>query len=124
MNLKPRIVLAAAALALGGGLAVLPASAASAAYTCHYSVSGGDHFAGYYSGYSVTPSSTGVSSSGIEAQCLLKRLGYNPGTIDGVLGPNSKKAAHDFQQSIYDSGQHIKVDGIVGEQTWAYLRAF
>jgi len=31
-------------------------------------------------------------------QIKLKKLGYNPGKIDGILGPNTKKAIKKFQK--------------------------
>ncbi|MFI1568806.1 peptidoglycan-binding protein [Streptomyces sp. NPDC020490] len=93
------------------------------AYTCHYTVSGGKAYAGYYSGNTVIPSSTGVSSAGIEAQCLLKRAGFDPGTIDGVFGTNSKAAAKKFQTLMNNAfGYAIAIDGIVGSETWPALR--
>ncbi|MGW2209331.1 peptidoglycan-binding domain-containing protein [Streptomyces sp. NPDC001781] len=93
------------------------------AYVCHYSVSGGKAYAGYYSGNTVIPSSTGVSSSGIEAQCLLKRAKFDPGTIDGVFGTNSKAAAKRFQTLMNNAfGYNIAIDGTVGQETWPALR--
>src|SRR4051812_29726343 len=87
MTLGKRVALAAAMLALGGGIAVVPATTASAAYRCDYVLSASGYwYAGHYTGNDVQPSSTGVSDAGIEAQCLLKYRGYNPGTIDGVFG--------------------------------------
>ncbi|MFF3755255.1 peptidoglycan-binding protein [Streptomyces sp. NPDC002018] len=111
---------------------IISAPAASAgpavaqAYTCHYSESGAYTYAGYYSGNTVIPSSSGVSSAGIEAQCLLREAGFNPGTIDGVFGTNSKAAAREFQARVNDrAGYHVlDVDGIVGSATWPELRYY
>ncbi|MFI1568807.1 peptidoglycan-binding protein [Streptomyces sp. NPDC020490] len=120
------MALTAAAL-ITGTLSVPAAFAGTTtaqAYTCHYSESNGYWHAGYYSGNTVIPSSTGVSSSGIEAQCLLKKAGFDPGTIDGVFGTNSKAAAKAFQAYINDETNRdlLATDGIVGSQTWPFLR--
>lgn len=126
MTLRTRLAVAGAVLALGGGLAVLPATAASAAtYTCHNSI-GSDYYwyAGYYSGVTIQPSSSGVSSAGIEAQCLLKHYGYNPGTIDGVFGSTSRAAAKKFQSDMNDIfGAGLTEDGKIGPKSWPLLRS-
>lgn len=123
MTMRKRVAVAAAVLALGGGLAALPSSPAAAAYACHYSERGIYAYAGYYSGNTVQPSTTGVSNAGIEAQCLLKAYGYRPGTIDGVFGTNSRSAAKAFQKDMnlaFDAG--LDEDGKVGPDTWPWLR--
>ncbi|GAA2930287.1 hypothetical protein GCM10020221_27590 [Streptomyces thioluteus] len=61
-----------------------------------------------------------LKSSGwevLEAQCLLKHHGYDPGLTDGSYGPRSKAAGERFQKD-----RHLVVDGIVGPDTWAELR--
>jgi peptidoglycan hydrolase-like protein with peptidoglycan-binding domain len=45
-------------------------------------------------------------------QTALSKLGYDPGKIDGIDGPNTQRAVRDFQTAA-----DIKVDGIVGPQT-------
>ncbi|MDX3803382.1 peptidoglycan-binding domain-containing protein [Streptomyces sp. AK04-3B] len=124
MSIRKRIALATAALALGSGFAVPPAAAASAAtYTCHYSTSGEYAYAGYYSGTTVQPSSTVVTNSGIEAQCLLRRSGFNPGTIDGVFGSNSKAAAKNMQAGLNECCHAgLDEDGKIGRESWPWLR--
>jgi peptidoglycan hydrolase-like protein with peptidoglycan-binding domain len=133
------------ALALSPALLVVallltPALTAEAAFGCHYSernitltlpttggptTINGQEFAGYYGGSSVVPSTTGVSAAGIEAQCLLARAGFNPGTIDGVFGPNSQAAARAFQQHADNTvGAELSVDGLPGPHTWPWLRWF
>jgi len=120
------------------GLLVVPTVPVEAAFGCHYSTQVnnnpivhdpggtfqlfGQVFAGYYSGSTVVPLTTGVSAAGIEAQCLLARAGYNPGTIDGVFGPNSQAAARALQNTVNTTGARIAVDGMVGPQTWPWLR--
>jgi len=45
-------------------------------------------------------------------QQALANLGYNPGAIDGIMGPNTKAALMAFQKDA-----KITVDGVVGPQT-------
>ena len=49
-------------------------------------------------------------------QGRLKKLGFDPGPIDGDFGPKTEKAVKSFQR---DAGEHV--DGIVGPKTWAAL---
>lgn len=49
-------------------------------------------------------------------QTITKRLGYNPGTVDGYFGANTKNAVIDYQE---DNG--LTSDGIVGRNTWTKL---
>ncbi|MFJ9184271.1 peptidoglycan-binding protein [Streptomyces anulatus] len=125
------MVVSVATLCLSG-LSALPAAAAEfgaqTTYTCKVTATGtapGDkYYAGYYSGNTVQPSSTSVSASGKEAQCLLKYLGYSPGTVDGIFGSNSQAAAKRFQARINElCGKRVlDVDGNVGPATWPHLR--
>ncbi|WP_329211476.1 peptidoglycan-binding protein [Streptomyces sp. NBC_00683] len=126
-TLRKNIAIALTAATLIAGTVTAPAAFAGAssaqAYTCRYSVSGDRAYAGYYSGNTVIPSSSGVSSAGIEAQCLLKRAKFDPGTIDGVFGPNSRAATKKFQTLMNNAfGYGIAIDGIVGQDTWPALR--
>lgn len=54
--------------------------------------------------------------TGIEIQTALKNAGFYTGTIDGKIGPKSKKAIEDFQ-----SANGLKADGKVGPKTWEAL---
>lgn len=54
--------------------------------------------------------------TGIEIQTALKNAGFYTGTIDGKLGPKSKKAIEAFQ-----SANGLKADGKVGPKTWEAL---
>ncbi|NJQ02038.1 peptidoglycan-binding domain-containing protein [Streptomyces zingiberis] len=95
------------------------------AYSCRYSVSEPYAYAGHYSGTTVVPGSTVVTTAGIEAQCLLKRAGFDPGTIDGVFGSNSRAAAKRFQTMMNTTyGYQLATDGIVGSATWPALRTY
>ncbi|MGK5642583.1 helix-turn-helix domain-containing protein [Streptomyces sp. URMC 126] len=84
---------------------------------CHVEREGGELRAGY------SPTRTvlmDLKSSGwevLEAQCLLKHHGYDPGLIDGSFGVRSKAAAQRFQKA-----KGLVVDGIVGPDTWGELR--
>jgi len=125
ITMRRSIAVAVTSLMLGGALAVGPASTAFAAYSCNIDVSGSTNYmyAGYYSGTTVQPSSSGLSSAGIEAQCLLRSRAYNVGTVDGVFGSTSQSAARAFQtrmNSEYHAG--LTVDGKIGPRTWPYLR--
>ncbi|MFA4988138.1 MAG: peptidoglycan-binding protein [Candidatus Omnitrophota bacterium] len=51
-----------------------------------------------------------------EIQTALKNAGYYSASIDGKIGPKSKKAIEDFQ-----SANGLKVDGKVGSKTWEAL---
>ena len=51
-------------------------------------------------------------------QTALKQLGYNPGSIDGIFGANTKKAVQKFQKA-----NKITADGIVGTNTKKKFRA-
>jgi hypothetical protein len=122
------------------GLLATPATPVQAAYTCSYSdndsftktvdYSGhgglvtlhGEGFAGYYSGDTIVPSTTGVSDAGIEAQCLVKLAGFDPGTIDGVFGRNSQSAMKAFQEYVNSVGAGLQVDGLPGPDSWPWLR--
>ncbi|WP_405554919.1 peptidoglycan-binding protein [Streptomyces sp. NBC_01171] len=104
--------------------AAFAGTASAQAYTCSYAETDGYWHAGYYGGNTITPSSTVVTTAGIEAQCLLKKAGFSPGTIDGVFGSKSQAAAKRFQDFINDETHRdlLAVDGIVGRDTWPFLR--
>lgn len=59
-----------------------------------------------------------VSAGAMAVQQALKKTGYYTGVVDGKAGPATKKAIENFQKD-----QGLKVDGIVGQQTWDRLRA-
>ncbi len=52
-------------------------------------------------------------------QSLLRRIGYNPGLVDGIFGPQTRQAVIAFQR---DNG--ISPDGVVGPITWNYFQSF
>ena len=51
-----------------------------------------------------------------EIQIALKNAGFYTGSVDGKIGPKSKKAIEDFQ-----SANGLKADGKVGLKTWEAL---
>ena len=51
-----------------------------------------------------------------EIQQSLKNAGLYAGTIDGVIGPRTKKAIREFQEQ-----NNLNADGKVGPRTWAKL---
>lgn len=51
-----------------------------------------------------------------QVQNILRKLGFDPGPIDGDFGPLTQRAVQIFQKD-----RKIMVDGIVGPQTWALL---
>lgn len=51
-----------------------------------------------------------------EIQTALKNAGYYTGSIDGKVGPLTKKAIEEFQKA-----NALQADGKVGPKTWAVL---
>lgn len=87
------------------------------------------HHFGHYGGHSAVPSTTEVTASGIEAQCILWYLSqYNdeipgPGAVDGIFGPNSQTSMRAFQRWSNDQQEAgLSVDGLPGPASWPYLR--
>lgn len=70
----------------------------------------------------VEKASAAVSETVLEhnkkIQTALKSAGFYQGSIDGKIGPASKRAIEAFQQN-----NGLKVDGKVGPKTWAALEA-
>ena len=54
-----------------------------------------------------------------DIQKALKNAGFYSGSIDGKLGPKTKKAIEEFQSS-----KGLKADGKVGPKTWAELEKY
>ena len=54
----------------------------------------------------------------MELQKALIRSGFDPGPADGRLGKKTRSAVKAFQKK-----NHLTPDGVVGERTWAALRA-
>ena len=54
-----------------------------------------------------------------QIQRALKNAGFYRGSVDGKIGPKTKKAIKDFQKA-----HGLKVDGVMGEKTTAELSKF
>ena len=54
-----------------------------------------------------------------DVQKALKNAGFYAGSVDGKLGPKTKKAIEEFQAS-----KGLKADGKVGPKTWAELEKY
>ena len=59
---------------------------------------------------------SGVSN--LEVQKALLRAGFDPGPLDGRLGKKTRSAVKAFQRK-----NHLTADGVIGDRTWAALRA-
>jgi len=55
----------------------------------------------------------------MEIQTALKNAGYYSGSVDGKIGPKSKKAIKDFQKA-----NNLTMDGKVGPKTWEALSKY
>ena len=51
-----------------------------------------------------------------QIQTALKNAGFDPGAIDGKIGPRTQQAVKEFQRA-----KGLKVDGKVGPKTWEDL---
>lgn len=64
-----------------------------------------------------------ISSDGLsknkEIQTALKNAGFYTGAIDGIIGPQTKRAIEEFQRM-----KGLKVDGIVGPKILAELKTY
>ncbi|RMI37941.1 peptidoglycan-binding domain-containing protein [Streptomyces triticirhizae] len=108
-----------ATTALAAGTAAMTTSPAAAATDTRAGAIGTQDI---YCGWDnrTTPPTISQGSQGNtvrEAQCLLESQGYGVGGIDGIFGPNTRIAVLDFQRDV-----GIARDGIVGPNTWYYLR--
>jgi len=54
-----------------------------------------------------------------QIQIALKNAGYNPGSIDGKLGRQTRDAIRAFQRA-----NNLIVDGKAGRKTWGLLREY
>ncbi|MFB7272241.1 peptidoglycan-binding protein [Streptomyces sp. NPDC056244] len=127
-----RYALAAAGLAVaagfGGGLLLAPDGEDAAApavqaygpgrtYDCAAQRKDGLAHAGHSLTTDALIDINGNGRDVVEAQCLLRRHGFDPGVVDGLYGPASKEAVRKFQAT-----RQLVEDGIVGPDTWAELR--
>lgn len=54
-----------------------------------------------------------------DIQIALRNAGFDPGSIDGRMGKQTREAIRQFQ-----SAHGLAVDGKVGKQTWSQLREY
>lgn len=54
-----------------------------------------------------------------QIQIALQRAGFYKGKIDGKIGPQTRQAIREFQKA-----KGLKVDGVVGKNTWNELRKY
>jgi peptidoglycan hydrolase-like protein with peptidoglycan-binding domain len=108
MNLRKKIIASAATLLLSCGLAMGSAPVAEAAPAPTPLNQCGTVWAYSYN----------YSGCVVTIQQTLQRLGYNPGAIDGIYGPQTTNAV-----MAYQSDSWIDVDGSVGPQTRASMTA-
>lgn len=60
-----------------------------------------------------------VGPNVMKLQAVLKKIGYNPGIVDGIFGSNTQRAVKEFQK---DNG--LSIDGIVGTNTHKALERY
>ncbi|MCC2280348.1 helix-turn-helix domain-containing protein [Streptomyces sp. ET3-23] len=87
------------------------------AHPCNVKRQDGELRAGYSATRTALMETNSTGWEIVEAQCLLKYHGYDPGAADGAYGERSKSAAEHFQKD-----HDLVVDGIVGPDTWKELR--
>lgn len=54
-----------------------------------------------------------------QVQRALKQAGFDPGSIDGLIGHRTHTALLEFQKA-----HHLEPDGVLGVKTWEALRAY
>ena len=54
-----------------------------------------------------------------QVQRALKQAGFDPGSIDGLIGHRTHTALMEFQKA-----HHLEPDGVLGVKTWEALRAY
>ena len=54
-----------------------------------------------------------------DIQRALQNAGFYKGALDGKIGPKTREAVRQFQQV-----NGLKVDGVVGKETWSRLSAY
>lgn len=65
----------------------------------------------------LTTGSTGTEV--MEIQALLKKIGYDPGPIDGNFGSRTEQVVIQFQRNF-----NLTVDGIIGDETYRQMQSF
>ncbi|MEV0578603.1 peptidoglycan-binding protein [Streptomyces sp. NPDC050392] len=86
-------------------------------YTCELEQRDGRWYAGLSRTTDTLLSNTQVGLEVAEAQCLLQRAGSEPGEIDGIFGPKTRRAVERLQKR-----SELIVNGVVDPPTWQALR--
>ncbi|MER6129224.1 peptidoglycan-binding protein [Streptomyces sp. NPDC001795] len=86
-------------------------------FACHYTRQNGRLLAGHSASDPLVVLNSGGEQV-VEVQCLLAYHRHSPGRIDGLFGEHTEKAVEELQRV-----GGAAVDGKVGPQTWALLRA-
>ncbi|MER5551037.1 peptidoglycan-binding protein [Streptomyces sp. NPDC002793] len=94
-----------------------PVASTPAVYTCRPERRDGLWYAGNSRTLDAVVAYGHAGPEVAEAQCLLKRAGSDPGTVDGIHGPVTQRAVQRFQQR-----HGLVVDAIIGPHTWQALR--
>ncbi|TDU73605.1 putative peptidoglycan binding protein [Streptomyces sp. KS 21] len=82
----------------------------------YYQYYSGDNRYFYYFGSTYVPQSGAFSYAAVDAQCILRDLGYSL-VPDGIYGSMTQAAVADFQRK-----HDLTPDGFLGPATWPKLR--
>ncbi|MGW1375361.1 peptidoglycan-binding protein [Streptomyces sp. NPDC002446] len=86
-------------------------------FACHVRRAHGALYAGRSRTATAILGNGGSGWEVVEAQCLLRHRGYDPGPVDGIVGEKTMRAVKRLQQRA-----ELPTDGIVGPDTWKVLR--
>nr|WP_197973924.1 peptidoglycan-binding protein [Streptomyces gossypiisoli] len=103
--------------AVATALATVSESTVPVIYTCRLEQRDGRWYAGLSRTTDILLSNTHVGLEVAEAQCLLRRAGTEPGDIDGVFGPKTRRAVERMQKQ-----NGLIVNGVIDPPTWQALR--
>lgn len=87
------------------------------AYKCEIQQHKGRTYAGHSATGQVVLENNSTSWEVVEAQCLVRHAGFDPGAVDGVYGDDTQRAVQRLQAKA-----GIVDDGEVGPETWGVLR--
>jgi murein L,D-transpeptidase YcbB/YkuD len=104
--------------AVATALATVSESTVPVIYTCKLEQRDGRWYAGLSRTTNILLSNTHIGLEVAEAQCLLHRAGTEPGDIDGVFGPKTRRAVERMQKQ-----NGLIVNGVIDPPTWQALRS-
>lgn len=99
------------------GAARVPTAALPTLHRCHLKKKGDRWYAGYSTTQRTVVAYGQMSPEVVEVQCLLRRAGFSPGTVDGIYGPMTLRAVKRFQ-----AAEDLTADGVIGPISWRALR--